>query len=346
MGYYSWTPTGPDDLLDKIRLALITEGWTVNLWADDNSTYYSWTGLVGTGKRLHVQKVAAGGPTMYFNFRSVNRGVIFSGSYSSSQQYGGKYYSEVTGLGLNGSTGYDVGEEWDDQPGHQTNSSAQTCGAVITELSLTAIPAAYLFCDGDTCVLCVEYQSGKFQWLAWGCLEKNGTYTGGQFFFGSLGFYWPSYQLLYGSTTQTMFLCKYVESYSNGGVYLDVDSQPGWRGPGTNTLFPSYLEMPGTAPNDSSPSHTYFNTLVTHWMTRSPNFYNAVAPLAPAYILCLRASANYCLLGQLKSLRIINPQYYDPGASLTLGSDTWRIFPGHSKADADARMGIACKQVT
>jgi hypothetical protein len=89
-----------------------------------------------------------------------------------------------------------------------------------------------------------------------------------------------------------------------------------------------------------------YNTLLTYWMTRSPNFYNSIAPLAPCYVLCLRASNNYCVLGIPQSLRLINPQYYDPGDELTLGSDTWMIFPCHAKDDADARQGIAVKKVT
>jgi len=360
MAYQTGTSTGPDDLLDKLRVWLVANGWTQNGWADDNTTYHTWTGLVGTGKRLHVQKTAADSTVMYFNLRSVNRGVIFEdhNDDSSIESYG-KYQAEVTGLAINGSTGYNGSNAWDYQPGSPVGSSSYSWGACMTELSLTAIPAYYFWQDGDTVVVCVEYQSGKFQWLAFGCLDKSGAgaYTGGQFFSGSLCGYYPSEQLLNTTSyavyyNRTLFFCHNENWYGTGAVYLNIDSAAGWRsigyqGSSSSALYNREALAPGVRPNDASPSYLNYNTLCSFFWSRAPNHYNALSPFVPLYVVGKRSNGNWSLLGWPKSLRMLNAFYHDPGAEYTLGSDVWMIFPCHAKSDADGgRMGFAVKKVT
>lgn len=350
MAYQTGTATGPDDLLDKLRVWLNSNGWTVNGWATDNSTYETWTGLVGTGKRLHVQKTAGDSTVMYFNLRSVNRGVVFEDYHNTQTKVGGKYYAELTGLALNGSTGYSGSNTWDKQPGYM-QSTGGSWGVAITELSLTSIPAYYFFQDGDTVVVCVEYQSGKFQWLAFGLLEKQGAITGGQFVAGSLNGYNPSYQLLYGGINMTAFFCRVYSNHGIGAVYFDADSSTAWRSAGnmgskSGDNHAKEIEFPGVFPNYGSPSHTLWNTINSFFITRSPNHYNALAPMVPICVLGKRANENYSLLGWPKSIRMVNCYYYDPAEEYTLGSDVWMVFPAHSKDDADGRMGFAVKKVT
>jgi hypothetical protein len=350
MSYQTGTSTGPKDLLDKLRLFLIADGWTVNKWDDDDTTYETWTGLDGDGKRLHVQKEASsGGPIMYFNFRAVIRGVVFSDYYSAPTKVGGKYYPEITGIGLYGSTGYDGGEAWDNQPGHPATTSGGCWGCCITELSTTAIPAYYFFSSGNTVVVCVERASGKYMWLAFGLLEKEGVYTGGQFFAGSVSTYWPSYQYLFGGADETLFMCRTTDD-ACAAVYFDADAIAGWRAAGDcgsdgSHALADTLHVPGVKPNGNG-SYVYANTFLTIFQTRSPNFYNSLAPFAPIYFLGKRQDNNYSVLGIPNGIRIVNPQYYSPGEEEVLGSDTWMVFPGHDKDnDNDARLGFACKKV-
>jgi hypothetical protein len=358
MSYSTGTSTGPHDLLDKLRLFLIADGWSVNMWADDDSTYESgWSGINGDGKRLHVQKVPdSGGPTMYFNFKASIRGIIFDDYYPTGVQVGGKYYSEITGIGLYGSTGYDGGENFDNQPGHPTNGSSQCWGAAITELSTTAIPAYYFFSDSNTVVVCIEYASGKYQWFAFGLLEKEGQYSGGQFFFGSLSSAQASYDLLYNTPNGPGigFMSHYYTSAvwrGHGGVYVVMDSQAGWRASGhegsETTGLQETLLLPGFPPSEAVDSYAYKNTFNSVFFDRSPNFYNSLAPFVPIYIFGKRSDNNYSLLGIPQSIRMVNPQYYDPAEEVVLGSDTWMIFPQHDKDnDIDARQGFAVKKVT
>jgi len=148
MAYYSGTATGPTDLLDKIRTALVAEGWSENDYSAD-----------GTGYRLHVQKVAqSGGPTMYFNLRSA---VAETGTTLTEDNDGGSD-GTVTGILINGSTGYDAGEDWHKQPGYGTNpnDSDRSYAMVMSPMSVSAIPAYYIFFLGDSNTGILYFLSG------------------------------------------------------------------------------------------------------------------------------------------------------------------------------------------
>lgn len=357
MAYQTGTSTGPADLLDKLRLFLIDQGWTVNKWEDDNTKYHTWANLNGTGKRLHVQKTAVGdGTVMYFNLRSTIRGIPFGVHDDSQTLYSGKYRAEVTGLCLYGSTGYNGSLAWDLQPGGTLNNAGtKSWGVIMTELSTTAIPAYYFFADGDTITVCIEYTAGQYQWFCFGCLEKQGAYTGGQFFTGSLYTYAPSYQILYTTNPdQTIFMTSQESAgYGNGAVYLEVDSLNGWRTSGLNGddsggNFANKIHFQGLHANQSvtsKQSSLANNTLSGYFYTRCPNFFNGLAPFAVCYVLVKRASANFSLLGWPKNICTINMTNYNPAEEIALASDTWKLFPEHAKADADPSLGFAIKKV-
>lgn len=101
MAYETGFYTDPADLLSKFRAFITSNGWSENGWASD-----------GTGDRLHIQK-----GSLYFNLRSATaESSIFS-------NHGGNF----TGIGINGSTGYSAGANWDQQPG-SVNSGAGSGG--------------------------------------------------------------------------------------------------------------------------------------------------------------------------------------------------------------------------
>lgn len=354
MAYQTGSSTGPDDLLDKLRSFLLGDGWTVNGYSSLSSMYESWSGLNGAGYRLHVQKTAGDSTVMYFNFRSVNRGVVFEDHYLTATQIGGKYYAEITGIAMNGSTGYNAGNNWDKQPGYM-QSSGGSWGCCVSELSLTSIPAYWFFSDGDTVIVAIEYTSGKMQWMAFGLLEKSGSYTGGQFVAASLNGYMPAYQMLYDSSNPGMkFLCRNVSGtsyyYGNAAVYFAADSVTAWRSCGalgSKTETNGWcIEMPGLPSYSAGLSYNSLCTFNNMFIRRAPNHYNALSPGSPIFVLGKRASGDYSLLGYLKSIYMLNVEYYDVDEEEVLGSDTWHNFPLHSKDDPGYKMGFTVLENT
>ena len=146
---------------------LLADGWTVNDHSAD-----------GTGYRLHVQKaVDPSGTIMYFNFRSA---ISEYGSTITGDNYNHIDLGRTTGIMMNGSTGYDVGESWHEQPGFpvsQDYGSGLSFGMCMSPMSTTAIPAYYFFTSDDSVHIVVETETGKYQFMSFGQLEKQGTYT-------------------------------------------------------------------------------------------------------------------------------------------------------------------------
>jgi len=321
MAYYSGTATGPTDLLDKIRTALVAEGWTENDYSVD-----------GTGYRLHVQKVAqSGGPTMYFNFRSA---VDEYGSTITEDNTNSDGLGNVTGILINGSTGYDGGEDWHTQPGYPQGDDNKSYASVMSEMSVSAIPAYYIFFMGDSVHIVVEVTSGKFQMMSFGCLVKQGAYTGGQYFSASLSsrtpykeYHDPDHQQ-YRYTPRYFTRPGYAGYYqSHGSVYVDADSDERWRRSDESNKEIQWQGVGGYSHSGDSYGQYMRMGLCSFFHGMSPNYYTNIAALCPVYVILLRSDAeNYSLLGWPEGVRFINFTNYSAGQEVTHGTDTWKIF--------------------
>jgi len=315
MGYQTGTATGPTDLLDKLRVFLLAEGWTVNLYTAN-----------GTGYRLHVQKSASSSTEMYFNFRSA---VDESGSLLT-QDNQDSADGKVTGIIINGSTGYNVAEDWDKQTVYplNLNYSNLACGNCMTQMSISAIPAYYFFAVENTVNICVEVTSGKFQFMSFGCLEKQGLYTGGQFYSASFSSRTPYGDWNNGPSNwyQPSYFTVNPSGYPHGAVYVDMDSVADWRMANNDAgeiAFPCVAGQTGNSDYSKSGMASMF------W-SKSPNFYNSLAAACPIYVFGKRSDDNYSLLGWPAGVRFLNCTNYSAGQEVVYGSDTWKIFHADS----------------
>jgi hypothetical protein len=329
MSYQTGTSTGPNDLIDKLRVFLLADGWTVNLWDDD-----------GTGKRLHVQKSAedSAGPEMFFNFRSM----VAEGSWCQDT-----VSTLCTGLGINGSTGYNGGSDWDKQPGAMVNKdgSNQATAPCMVEMSASAIPAYYFFSVGDSVHIVVETTSTKFQFMSFGVLVKQGSYDGGMYCASS----YPSrdwYDDYHTDNYQPHYFTVCVGAQGPSvAVYYDADGSTAWRSRSAYT--PEEIECPCTAGDRANYTYSQCGLLSLFW-SHAPSDYNGMAAMAPIYLLGLRSDDNHSLLGWPEGLRFLNCALYSPGEEVVFGSDTWMIFHADSMDDTPSNMycGYAFKKVT
>ena len=337
MSYQAGVSTGPNDLIDKLRIFLLAEGWTVNLFA-----------AIGAGYRLHVQKTAADATVMYFNFRSAinEKGpTLITEDNNVNEGYG-----NVTGLVVNGSTGYDVGEDWDTQTGCSRDEANKSFGMCMSPMSTTAIPAYYFFTVDDTVNIAVEVTAGKFQFMSFGLLVKQGTITGGQFFSASFASYSPYYDWLAAGTGGSAMSAPQYFSASTGGnkkgaVYVDVDSTAGWRASqGSSTpdiMFPCVV---GNKGNYNTVSQS---GLCSFFWSHAPSSYNAMSAMCLIYTLLKRADENYSLIGWPAGVRFLNVTNYGPAEEITYGAETWTVFQADSLSIAPSNMycGFAFKKV-
>jgi hypothetical protein len=351
MSYETGTYSDMHDLLSKIRDFLNTNGWTINSFVADASGYQSYAGLDYTGaKRLHVQKTAGDGTVMYFNLKAVTSGIIFSEHVATTSKlyYGGKtrYYSEIRGIGINGSTGYSAEANWDKQPGYpNSGTGTDAIGACITEVPSSGSWSYFIFQNGDSVVVVAEIDAGRYAYLGFGCLTKSCTYTGGQYYAASINSYQPSYAAIYYGynerpPSKSAFFANLITTYpQNFGLYLNIESDAGWRHCGKeDNVTPDdsehsfYIHLGGQSPyaKDETIFIVNFNNLV---FSRSPNHFNGASILAPVYVFSKRENLRYAYMGYPEGVRIINTNNHNSGDEFTLGSDTWKVFDAYAATD-------------
>ncbi len=334
MSYQAGVSTGPNDLIDKLRIFLIAEGWTVNGWA-----------AIGAGWRLHVQKTAADATVMYFNFRSA---IAETGTTLITEDNNGGAYGTVTGILVNGSTGYAGGSLWHMQPGKAINGSGDSTAMCMTRMSTTAIPAYYFFTpdsDSDTVHIAVEVTAGKFQFMSFGLLVKQGTYTGGQYYTSSFSSYRPD-QEWDDNLYAPHYFAAYTAGNDKGAVYVDVDATASWR-LCTGDIYPE-IKWPCVV-GQAGGVETYSQRgLASYFWSHSPNSYNAMAAMCPIYTLLKRDDDNYSLLGWPDGVRFLNTTNYDPAEEITYGAETWTVFHADSQSGDPLNMyaGFAFKKVS
>lgn len=321
MAYETGTATSQHDLLDKIRVFTLAQGWTVNKWEDDNSSHFQ-PDLSTSGKRLHIQK-----GSNYFNFRSCVRAFPFSTFVFNDT--GGIYWGEITGIAMVGSTGYDGGEDWDEQPGNVKSSiNDLTAGCCIAEVSGSF--TYWFFITDDMIVVTVESASGVYQHLIFGTISQHGSYTGGQFFAGSFD---STYANTHWQSTvpNTDFLQGQAQWITMGMHLTSIDSKTGWWINGTissddpddneinvKTSVISAADIYGSVVN---------NTLNNQLMQRSPNSFNGVSTLMQIYVQAERIGGNFSMAGVLPGVRQINMINKLSEDEIILGSDVWKVFP-------------------
>jgi len=336
MSYQTGTSTGPDDLLDKLRLFLIADGWSVNSYTSD-----------GTGDRLHVQKSPGTGlTTMYFNFRSATDEYGATITEDNTNGVNGA----VTGIIVNGSTGYNGGNDWDKQPGYALNiaQGGDSFGMCISPVSVTAIPSYHFFSENNTVNIVVEITSGIFQFMSFGMLDKEGVYTGGMFFTASYQTLDPYYEYTNSSAWYVPhYLSGLVAGDVHGAVYVDADSTADWRvaeaSSSPEIMFPAVASQRANAVFSQA-------QIASHFWEKSPNFYNNIPAFCPAYVFLERSDSNYTLLGEPAGVRVLNVLNYDPADVITYGGDEWLVFPADSVADVadvlNVNTGFAFKKVS
>lgn len=335
------------DLLGTVKTFLQTNGWTINKWELDEQGYTAWSGLDYTGAmRLHVQKTASDSTVMYFNFKSVKRGVIFEDYFNFTSPINGRYYSEIRGIGINGSTGYNAGNSWDKQPGYPVSKgTSKSVGACITEVPASGSNNYYIFYYTDSCVIVVQIGANRFMYLAFGLLEKSGVYTEGQFYAGSVESYQPSLRYWYESSNKryawrSAFLGNIIGGYtgvdSTLAIYLNIDGSAAWRHNGQEGNGDTSTEVSlqtGVQVPYSKTAEKYAINLNEFIYDRSPNHFNGVSILAPVYIFVRRATERYTYIGKPEGIRVLNRSLYSSAAEFSIVSDTWKVFPAFDIAD-------------
>lgn len=346
MAYLSGTATSLIDLLTTIKTFLTDNGWTLDGFAD------SLTGARGetqaAGKELHVHNGSA-----YFSLKTCDNIRPFYGT------------TAMSGLGVTGSTGYDAlktGQDWAKQPGYPVDLDSvcnnEPVGAVIrvADGSFTY----HMILVSDTFICCFEYATGEYKWLAFGTLEKLGTYTGGYFFAASDhsltdGIYLNNSFMRAAMTYRTLTGNVYTNTGLNSAVYIDSGPDgTGWYVNGGRSTYDRDEEdnkianfhgvcsadatADGNGEADRSMAFAIYKC--------GYNSLTARRPQMPILVTVYDAvPGKYRPIGYVPGLRVLNMQNMLPADEITIGSDVWKIFPNYKQSGSDLdNVGLAIKK--
>lgn len=308
MAYETGTWLNPSDGLDKIRVFLIAQGWTVDSFV-----------VEAPGKRLHMHK-----GTFYFNAKSSDGSAML---WQATQNMVG-----MPEIGFNVGTGYSAATSWRDQAGVVKTSTAVPIGGVL-QLPAGAV-VAYRFDYDDlykSLVVYVQTTVGCWRWMGFGeSLIKAGVFTGGAWIASSTYYYYETWGQGPGGLNGVTAYPAGTSNDSNSGALVyaraDVDAYVGkWvsctpadvTGKAGATNVPGgWSAIPAAVPG------------LTNLMDRARNSLNSLSDLLPVQLFANRDTGGVSLLGTLPNIYATNITGLVPGQSYQQGVDWFTPYPG------------------
>jgi len=249
-----------------------------------------------------------------------------------------------------------------DHPGTLETASANPSKPVSVELrgNGAVLSGTYHFfvqTSPDTVWIALEVSAGVFRHFGFGTLSKQGSYTGGEWFAGP-----QSSQAAISSIFKPAFETRITEaSVCSFARVSGVDGFTGWLGHvydsfsrGSNCtgkgLAHGLTDVLGNSFNQFPVFGGYSVNIATNRVGLkylSRNLLNTQAALLPFYLYCERTKGvDFSLLGTVGSAYYINMQNYTKAQLVTIGANSFRVFPFSVIADSAAGNyfdGIAVK---
>lgn len=302
MAYETGVSLSPSNLLSKLVTRLTTDGWTIVRTNGSPGTQVS----VSDGSATESNQ---------FNFLADDTAATANLSGQPSRTDGGAgvaFYAHTGSPNTSGTVGTFV------SCGHRSSA---------TDQGFSGSHTAYHFFTGSTsdgryCHIVVEGTAGVFWHLSFGTLEKAGTFTGGQYMTG----------LHVDSVGNVMWPFQFGNPTSRGTQWVRCDEFFTSVGQTTDGGTSRWFEDIGNAHNIGGSQGLYRGYYMGGLIPYSqrtpfgPNLilvWNSTSPSAP--------TTNYKILGHVPDLRLCSMDGRESSETITIGSDTWHIFPVHRK---------------
>jgi len=321
MSYQTGTATGPADLMSKLNTFLTgTPGWTAELFSSGNS-------------RAIWSKAGVSTPIFaYWDTDNIALAMI--------QQAASPLDQALTAQG---------GAEY----ASSTITSNRYCNVMPGPY-----PSYHFFEDDDYIHVVVEKSSGIYRHFGFGQTLKLGSWTGGTYVYCH---YWQQAVATIDNPNSLL----HVAAMSGGAVSNNT------RGPGVHAeglpdqgVGSKYLRMSTSTSmvdDDADPIGNFFpagwyDGQNIHFMAAQSSDLNEFKPLIPIPLYQWHFSTpdNARLLGYVPDHRSINLYGLNVAQEVTVGSDTWAVFPitrkGNSGLALDLEQsynfGLAYRKVT
>lgn len=293
--FESGTATSREDLLDKLRLFMISAGYTINRFAAS-----------GTGFVLNTQKLGSYSDTIYPSLRSVNNENLAGSA------------PQCTGLVASMADGYDSSKDCVDQTNSPRSIISSTDYFAAVSHPISTVATYWFFHDTNPEFLAMVLQlpNGHYKHHVFGQIEKTDASIGrGDFFFGTNGMSTnnPAFPLPFESVTGAS------APTSTSYLRLIMDERDGWWTPANKAQLSGAINSTGLIFGAN-----YIDSLLRK---HSLNRFSNGAAMTPFHLYALKQNGERPLVGHIPNWRSIRREALLVGQEYSLGSDVWMAFP-------------------
>lgn len=343
MSYTSGTFTDQFDLLGKIKLFLEDNGYSIDSYTYDASSYsptYS-PETSANAKRLHAHKNG-----VYVNFRSTKGASIFPQNTN-----GGRY-----GIGFNLGTGYDSSKNWISQTGAPIETATGYGLAGFTWCNQAGSYKIFLFDNPFTLIVYLKFTSTFVSYIYLGEMSlKYGSWGGGKFYFGSNQLddsYGTKDSVGYGGYQQIKLFNFSIANYYACGGAINITT-PGaipsggtWvtsgkaSGSSTDALFlPPSCSAWSLSGRTATPCVGNFNT---SYLQVLPSSISSPVILFPAQARLIRNSSttNTSFLGEFSHVKITAGPTSVFEQVVTYAGQKYMLLPIYTGYDSNSLLAV------
>jgi len=310
-------------ILNQIRTFAVSNGYTQEHWDTSGGINDTWLCLSKGG--------------VYYHFWTQ-----YSTLIASSVGTGGYYY-----IYMKMATGLDTGANPWQQPGTWASTyNDLRNGTVLNLCGAGTVQKYHIFMDDEEITVSFLTAEGWWRHLGFGVAtdiydtslvgSADGAYVwGGYIAAASNSFVGDA-----NSGKHYTFLDKGSDSYQSfdrgGGVIrFDIDSTPQYHHGGIGSyLGTSSLSDPtggdcsnGMLQAPATISGFYGSAIENMTLVRGANRFGLLSYLQPINVYITRLTNRFFLAGRLAHIRAINMEFYTAEQEVTVGSDTWVVFP-------------------
>lgn len=330
MAYQTGTASSTEDFMNALQLFAVAEGWTLDIYSTTND----W--------------MAMNNGSVYVQFRWDAQGyigVFQSLGFVNTSTAPGNHTND-SGLGV-----------VDSSAPYNATLSTTTTNSRVQYMPNGAIVAYHFFTDNTTKYIhcAIETEPGRFYHLSVGTIDKRGVWTGGEYVTSDIGSDTSMPVNIAGSIWQSnaSTTSSTVTSFS-----MHIEGLPGQDVAGKWMIG---LTNNTTIGSNSAGNDRAGNPRMTGWAAAYSagfglsvsgfpyNTLDGLVPLIPIEVWYKHTPSsglhNCYLLGWAPDVYVMNMSAYPAGAEITIGADTFMIFPARQKGVSHGNMGYAYRKV-
>lgn len=345
MAYATGTGANITDFMDALRAFAVGQGWTIDKWDS-------------VGRLLFLSKGSCA--VSMFGDTTLTRTEWTGPNNAGTSSVQPDHRLRIA---LNTSNNAALTTYWG-HPGSVVTSQGD--GEQINVNGLTGpFVAWHFFADatvGDHIHSVIQINAECYMHFSFGHVDKKGlTHTGVAYLTGQVNTYWRNVNLYNVSNTNSSpynrtdrqhipFLrCgnQGANGAHDGGMPLmlrNTNAWPtSWTAAGVEVIgrdgatphFRTTIKLANafTHPNQYPANNNGWGHLLDLVVISEPTPYSNIVPMFP--VPCIRSYYNstdqslnrYCYLGDFPNVRVLNMTNLTPGQEITLGADTWKVFP-------------------